>query len=69
MGFCIAIIVGEQLRVLLVKIYLRIALRSNQIRKRIRTLKSLDLLVLNLGIHVLDVCDTQIRQTHRFEVN
>lgn len=69
MGLCIAIIVREQLRVLLVEIYLRIALRRNQTRERIRTLESLDLIVLDLGINVLDVCDTQIRQTHRFEVN
>ena len=55
LGFCIAIIVREQFRVLLVEIYLRIALRRNQTRERIRTFESLDLLVLNLGIHVLDV--------------
>lgn len=54
---------------MLVEIYLRIALRRNQTRERIRTLESLDLIVLDLGINVLDVCDTQIRQTHRFEVN
>lgn len=60
MGLCIAIIVREQLRVLLVEIYLRIALRRNQTRERIRTLESLDLIVLDLGINVLDVCDTQI---------